>query len=230
MTWLLIAALAASSALAKPESLLAKNVHNGLHRAETEPEQPPPPVLFSPEDLKELEDAEVVFRYENLKGHAVALAAATTWANRYEVWRAIKAMEQYPEYLENILSAKLDKESDKDGYSHLQTSLELKIPGGLPGEMKVEGRHYQEEGFLSFRLMDAKKNPFKHAMGYWSVTELSKGNTLVQFVIDAKPSFPIPGPQRQMIAERTMPYLVSAMCRRAESETKKREMMHREEF
>lgn len=230
MTWLLIAMLAASPALAKPDSLLAKNVHNGLHRAETDPSQPPPPVLFTADDLKSLEDAEVVFRYENLKGHDVALAAATTWATRYEVWRAIKAMEQYPEYLESMVSAKMDIEKDEEGYQYVQTSLDLKIPGGLPGLMKVDGRHYQDAGFLAFRLMEAKKNPFKHAMGYWSVTEVTKGNTLVQFLIDAKPSFPLPSGQRQSIAESTMPYLVSSMCRRAESETKKREMMHREEF
>ncbi len=226
----MLAALVLAMTLAhagKPATLLDKALHKDLHNAKENPNQPPPPILFEEADQAKLDNNEIVFHYEHIKGHDLAVCAVTSWADKWEIWRAIKAMKEYPEYLEQLNWAKLDKSDDRDGVERIEASMEIEIPM-MPGKVSVQASHYSDQGFMSFHMVEAKKNPFKHGVGYWSVTDYSKGRSLVIMMVDVLPDFPIPNAQRGQIAETTMPYFVWNMARRAENEFNKREKFLRD--
>jgi ribosome-associated toxin RatA of RatAB toxin-antitoxin module len=211
----------------KAKTPLDKDLHKDLHKALEDPSQPPPPYILEEDDQAKLDNNEMVFHYEHIKGHDLAVCVVTTWADKWEVWRAIKALNEYPEYLEELKWAKLEKNEQKDGYELIEASMEINIPL-IPGNISVHGQHYIDRGFMSFTMIEAKKNPFKHGMGYWSVSDYTKGRTLVIMMVDVLPDFPIPNGARGSIAESTMPYFVWNMARRAENEFNKREKFLRE--
>jgi len=211
----------------KPDTPVDKAMHKDLHKAQEDPSQPPPPYVLDEADQKKLDNNEMVFHYEHIKGHDLAVCAVTTWADKWEVWRAVKALEEYPDYLEQLEWAKLNKSESRDGVETLETSMEVDLPM-IPGAVSVKAQHYIDQGFMSFHMAEAKKNPFKHGMGYWTVTDYTEGRTLVIMMVDVLPDFPIPNAQRGQIAESTMPYFVWNMARRAENEFNKREKFLRE--
>jgi hypothetical protein len=227
LTALLLISSVASHA-AKPNGTLDKALHKHLHNAEDNPSAPPPPYILDEADQARLDKNEMVFHYEHLKGHDLAFCAVTTWADKWEVWRAVKALNEYPEYLEQLDWAKLGRTREEGGVETLEASMHIEIPL-LPGDVSVRGHHHIQQGFLSFHMINAKeKNPFKHGMGYWSVTDYTEGRTLVMMMVDVLPDFPIPNAQRGQIAESTMPYFVWNVARRAENEFNKRETSFRE--
>jgi len=212
----------------KADSPIDKSLHKHLHNAQDNPSEPPPPYVLDEADVAKLDKNEMVFHYEHIKGHDLAFCAVSTWADKWEVWRAIKALDEYPEYLEQLEWAKMGRTDQEDGVESLQASMHINLPM-VPGDVSVEGFHHIDKGFLSFHMVDAKnKNPFKHGMGYWSVTDYTEGRTLVMMMVDVLPDFPIPNAQRGQIAESTMPYFVWNMARRAEKEFNKREKFLRE--
>ena len=212
-------------ALTATAATLDDRGHKGLHHAEASPELPPPPVLFDDADIEKLKRGESVYHYQHVKGHDLAVAAVTTWADPYEVWRQIKLVQEYPKVLTALTMAKTVSETRHDDYDELAVKLELEMPVPVPGLIDITGRYYRDQRYLVFSQPPKEgkaKRALKHAVGYWQVIPFEDGKTLVIVMADVLPDFPVPVPVRQMVGEQLLPNLAWNLCRTAEASINER--------
>ena len=204
---------------------VGKKGHRGLHLAETRPELPPPPVLFDEDDQAKLERGESVFHYEHVRGHDLAVAAVTTWADKWEVWRQIRKVDDYTDVLTGLRSAETISQSREGDYERIRVALDvdLSIPL-IPTEVQIEALHYRDQGYLVYYQVDTPgRQALKHAIGYWSVTPMGNGRSLIVVMADVLPDFPMPVALREQIARSTVPLLAWNIARAAEGSVNDRE-------
>ena len=200
--------------------------HAGLHLAEQNPAHAPPPVLFTEADIAQLKAGQSVFVYQHIKGHDLAVAAVTSWADKHEIWRQVRLVQEYPKVLTALTMAKTVSETSKDDFDEIKVALDMEVPVPVPGRVDLTGRFYKDQRYLVFSQDPAEKKEkraLEHAVGYWQVTPFEEDKVLVVLMVDVLPSFPVPVPARQMIGEQVLPTLVWNLCRTAEASINERE-------
>ena len=199
--------------------------HRGLHRAEKNPELVPPPIVFEEDDIERLKRGEAVYSYTHIKGHDVAVAAVTTWADPMEVWRQIRLVGEYPKVLPELTRAKTLDERTYDAFDEFKVFLDMDVSAPIPSEVVLTARYYRDQRYLVFS-QDARqgkeKRALDHAVGYWQITPFEGDKSLVVVMADVLPGFPVPVPMRQMFGEQILPNLVWNLCRTAENSINER--------